>query len=99
MAFYVAGGGENSGLVMAISEVGRKLTHGVATDPPQLFLPPPDQVLVLRGTEFLQPAPRLRDVVERLSFRPKRIEAWGVVLIGGCRALSRADWNLVVGRE
>lgn len=99
LAFYVAGGRENSGRVMAISEVSRKLSYGGVTDPPQLFLPAPDQVLVLQRTEFLQPAPRLRDVVERLSFRPERIEAWGVVLIGGCRALSLADWNLVVGRE
>lgn len=34
-----------------------------------------------------------------MSFRPSNPTRWGVVLMGGCRALSEEDWEVLVRSE
>jgi hypothetical protein len=93
--FYVGGTREGSGSLVATATVARKLLWSPARgsiDPPQLVFEHPAQALALVDIVRVEPPIRFLDVLGRLSFCPANMGKWGAVLMGGCRALSPADW-------
>ncbi len=99
VSFYVGGHHERAGTVVAtaeIKEISSSTNLKQPIDPEEYLTGHADQVLRLSGIEYLQRPIILRNVIELLSFNPSNKLKWGVVLMGGCRALSREDWNILL---
>ncbi len=96
VALYVGGGGPDAGRIVAVARVARKLHSSTPIDPPRYLTERPAYCLVLEQVTYLTPKIDFRERLPLLSFSPKNQQKWGIVLMGGCRALSEADWNLLI---
>lgn len=99
LAFYVGGQGKHFGEIVAtavIRSVERWSLSKGAVDPEKYLTAFADQVLRLESVIYLDQPVRLKNRVSVTSFAPTNMFRWGVVLMGGCRALTRRDWNLLV---
>lgn len=66
-------------------------------DPTDCLTEAPERVLHLRDVAMFERLIRLRNRLENTSFSPSNPVKWGVVLMGGCRALSHDDWRILLG--
>ena len=90
--FYVGGTKDQSGKIVASALVTRKSKTTGPLDPPRYSTDWPTCALGLGDVVWLEPAIDFRARLPGLSFSPKNLDRWGVVLMGGCRALAPADW-------
>jgi hypothetical protein len=92
VAFYVGGTKDYSGKIVAAAVVTRKSKMTGPLDLPRYATEWPAYALTLGEVVWLEPCIDFRSRLPELSFRPKNLDRWGVVLMGGCRALAPADW-------
>lgn len=87
VAFYLGGTGAEGGCVVAAARVADKRTNrsGRRIDPPGCGTEPPDQLLVLTDTRWLDPPVRLKTVMVAAGLDVKNL---GNMLQGGCRAFT-----------
>jgi hypothetical protein len=98
VAFYIGGERKHAGEVIAtalVSSVESWTMSKGSVDPDRYLTEPADQVLRLDQISRLTSPVRLKDYVSKMSFAPSNMGRWGVVLMGGCRALSHEDWRLL----
>lgn len=101
LAFYVAGQGELAGYIVATAAVEKELPSSRTarpTDPPQYLTDVPSIVLALKDIHLLAEPVCFPDVLPRLSLNPgAKVRSWGIVVQGGARPLTRADWGVLFG--
>ncbi len=97
LAFYVGGKRSHRGEIVATAKVLGKesVRDRKAIDPRRFVTAPPDQIIRLDAVNWLQKPIVVNEVVHRLSFCPKNRKKWGVVMMGGARALIERDWQLL----
>ena len=97
--FYIGGSRREAGTVVASAEVSSVrdwcYDDGLV-DPARYQTPLPTKVLHLRNIEWLQRPFKFREALEGLSFCPKNLTKWGVVLIGGVRQVTQRDWDILL---
>lgn len=96
VALYVGGAGPDAGRIVAVATVATKKPSHSPIDPSKYLTDPPAYCLVLKEIRHLTPYIDFRARLPDLSFCPKNMQKWGVVLMGGCRALSEVDWRLLI---
>lgn len=98
LAFYIAGTKRNSGMIVATARVrDRREGHQIRgpVDPEKYMTDQPATVLELEDVRYLKTPLEFRTKLKLLSFRPKNLTKWGTILMGGCRAVSEPDWNVL----
>ncbi len=101
VAFYVGGKRDGSRRIVAtavIAETKRYRPGAPRPDPPEFLTETPDVLLLLEQIKVLKDPVVLRDVLPQLSICPKNMKTWGCILMGGVRAIPRADWKILFGR-
>lgn len=99
LAFYVGGGGNLAGHIVATARAANKRTTGrrdELIDPVEFVTSHPDIVLELEQVEMLSQPVFFRDLLPSLSFCPSNMSKWGIVLMGGARAVSEEDWRILI---
>lgn len=91
VAFYVGGSRRLAGNIIATANA-QDLRRQTDVDPPNVLSDPASIVLSLHEVRQLKVPIRFRDVLPDLSIAPKNMSKWGVVLHGGSRRLTDADW-------
>lgn len=97
LALYVGGTRKLSGHIVATARIGavapasRQISH---IDPLKyLQLEPAAVVLTLTRATYLEQPIMFRDRLPSLSFCPKNMSKWGIVLHGGAKQLNEEDWD------
>ena len=54
------------------------------------------EILQFREIVWIEPAIKFREILETLSFCPKNLKKWGVVLHGGARRISAEDYAIIM---
>jgi hypothetical protein len=100
LAFYVGGTRTHARHIVATAEVDSKVawSYGKGSiDPPHYVTEPPAAALRLRRVTFLDPPVDFLAALPGLGMKPRNMKKWGVVLMGGCRAVTEADWRRLLG--
>lgn len=93
LAFYVGGSREYHGTIVATATIAAKNDCRGPIDPDRYLTDFPNQTLILKDVERLEDPVDFRSKLDDLSFKPKNMTKWGIVLMGGCRSLQRGDWD------
>jgi hypothetical protein len=96
LAFYVGGTDKHAGTIVALASVGQKVNWSAGRtriDPARYDTEAPTQALVLAGLKYLHPPVSFKDALPKLTICPSNMQRWGVVLMGGVRGISEADWR------
>ena len=99
VAFYVGGRKQHRGEIVATAVIRSVETWSRfkgTVDPDRYLTGFADQVLRLTEVTYLDRPVELKHRVSRVSFAPTNKVRWGVILMGGCRALTREDWDVLV---
>lgn len=102
LAFYVGGARKHAGEIVAtavIRSIDSRSGSRASVDPDRYLTDLADQVLRIEDVQYLDPPVLLKAKIGRMSFAPANMTRWGVVLMGGCRALSEADWGVLFAAE
>ena len=93
---YLAGKGELSGHVVAQTRIAaaRPAKPHEEIDPHNVLATAPVLVLELCEVRQLDPPVRIKSLLSRLSFVSPG-PRWGAALMGGCRRLSAADYEVL----
>jgi hypothetical protein len=80
--------------VVASASVSQIVEHrvGVRLDPPDVEGEYADRSLLLKDIRHQEPVD-VRSLLDELDFVPKNRSKWGVALMGGCREVSKADYE------
>lgn len=102
VAFYVGGRGPSGGTVVAtaiVEGVDPARRAGPRVDPAKYLTDEPVIVLRLRDLVELETPVPFRDALPLLSFRPRNLDKWGIILHGGSRGMTEGDWEILFGRR
>lgn len=98
VAFYIGGSSLSAGNIIAtaiIEKIHKPSNISLITSDDELIEEPPYINLCFEKIQYLKKPINFRSKLELLSFCPKNLQKWGVVLIGGCRQLNDTDWNRI----
>jgi hypothetical protein len=90
--FYVGGRNLEGGNIIAqgkIKSISKKANYEIFDDEPPVFY------LEFKDVTFFINPINFTEKVKHLSFFPKNEKKWGVVLMGGCRKISKGDWDIL----
>ncbi len=102
LAFYVGGRGPGSRTIVAtatVDTVDPVPRIGRQVDPPKYLTGEPVVVLRFRDVVELETPVQFRDALPHLSFRPRNLHKWGIILHGGSRAVTPGDWEILFARR
>lgn len=92
---YLAGKHLHAKHFFAKATVSEVATPGrAARNNEEIWEEKPSKILVLKDVELIGPI-HIKDKFSQLSFIPNH-NKWGVVLMGGCRNISREDYEAVL---
>lgn len=96
VAFYIGGTSLESGNIVATGIIEKiNNSNNRSLDNGDLIEEPPSLLLEFTNISFLKKPVSFREKLESLSFCPKNLRKWGVILIGGCRQLTDQDWKII----
>lgn len=75
---------------------GVKPNYNAALDCEDFLNPDPSSIIQLASVKALERPVRLLDVLAKLDCRPKNLRKWGVIVIGGARKISEADYRRIL---
>jgi ribosomal protein L24 len=98
---YIGGRKSMSGNVIAkaiVQEISSYKSSQPSLDPDTALTDTPHFVLHLANISRITPV-NLRETIFELSIAPKNKQKWGMALMGGCRRLSKDDYEIIVGEQ
>ena len=100
VAFYVSGAKASGGTIVAtavVSGIQARRPGSRGPDPDEFVTERPTLILDLGGIAPIDPPIRFRDKLPTLQIKPKNLQKWGVLFMGGSLALSARDWRTLFG--
>lgn len=98
VAVYIGGQGPIRHSFYAVAQVCQTVADrrlDLFSEEELVFSEAAERVLLLDDVSYLScPAP-MKSLLGHVSFAPKKIKKWGVYLMGGCKAMSGADFELI----
>lgn len=98
LSFYVGGEDRYSGCVVGVATVGQVVPWPAGRgpiDPPKYDTDVPVKVIDLSEVKYLHPPFSFRELLPKLTICPTTLKKWGVVLMGGVRAIPSEDWKIL----
>lgn len=95
---YIGGSKQQSGKVIgscSIKRVERKLRRFSQVDPDNILTEPAEMLLHIGEIEIFCLPKHFRDVLPKLDCKPRNMQKWGVILLGGLRRISKNDYFLL----
>jgi hypothetical protein len=98
--FYQGGNRPGRQHIVAQARIAGIITpkHDEEFDPPWLLSGTADQALVLDEVRALSEPVAIKPLMGEISILPK-LRFWGALLMGGCRRLTVADYDLILAKS
>jgi hypothetical protein len=93
--FYVGGYQSNRQHIIASATIEEVVNDNALVDHEDILTSIPEKKLKLTNIDIFKRPINIKKLLDELSFVPENKRCWGTSLQGGCKQLSRIDFNLM----